>query len=41
MARPLRIQFVNAWYHVTARGNERREIYRDDRDYRHYLDLLD
>lgn len=40
MARPLRIERVNGWYHVTARGNERREIYRDNRDRRHFCELL-
>lgn len=39
MASPLRIQLVNGWYHLTARGNERREIHRDSRDYRHFLEL--
>jgi REP element-mobilizing transposase RayT len=29
-----------AWYHVTARGNERRSIYRDDSDRRHFCQLL-
>ena len=28
MARPLRIYVPGAWYHVTARGNERRDIFR-------------
>lgn len=32
MARPLRIWYPGAWYHVTARGNERREIYRSEED---------
>ena len=32
MARPLRIEFPGAVYHVTSRGNERREIFRDDAD---------
>jgi len=41
MPRPLRIQRVGCWYHVTARGNERREIFRDDRDRRHFVDLLE
>ena len=27
MARPLRIEYPNAFYHVTARGNERKEEY--------------
>jgi REP element-mobilizing transposase RayT len=31
MARPLRIEYPGAWYHVTCRGNERRAIFRDDR----------
>ena len=33
MARPLRIQFEGAVYHVTARGNERRKIFFSKRDY--------
>ncbi len=34
MARPLRIEYPGAAYHVTSRGNERREIFRDDADLR-------
>jgi len=30
MARPLRIQFPGAVYHVISRGNERKPIVRDD-----------
>ncbi len=40
MSRPLRIDLPDGWYHVTARGNERKAIFRDDRDRRHFLDLL-
>jgi REP element-mobilizing transposase RayT len=40
MARPLRIERVGAWYHITGRGNERRSIFRDDRDRQHFCDLL-
>lgn len=40
MARPLRLQVANGVYHVTARGNERGVIYRDDRDRRSFLELL-
>jgi len=40
MARPLRVERAGAWYHVTARGNERSSIFRDDRDRRHFCDLL-
>jgi putative transposase len=32
MARPLRINLAGAWYHVTARGNERKDIFRDPAD---------
>jgi len=28
------------WYHITSRGNERKAIYRNDRDRRHFLELL-
>ena len=31
MARTQRIEYEGAVYHVTARGNERREIFRDDK----------
>jgi len=32
MARPLRIEFADALYHVMSRGNDRRAIVRDDAD---------
>ena len=34
------MQFPGAVYHVTARGNEQRPIFRDDRDRRQYLDRV-
>lgn len=37
MARPLRLEFAGALYHVTARGNARQPIYRDDGDRRRFL----
>ena len=40
MARPLRIEFPGALYHITSRGNERQKIFRDDRDRSFFLDLL-
>jgi len=40
MARPLRIQFPGALYHVISRGNDRRPIVRDDADRRRRLDWL-
>jgi REP element-mobilizing transposase RayT len=36
MARPLRIEFPGALYHVTSRGNARAPIFQEDRD-RHLL----
>ena len=41
MARPLRIEFADAVYHVTARGNRQEPIFVDDADRRLFLDLLD
>jgi putative transposase len=40
MSRPLRIEFPNAVYHVTSRGDRREEIYRDDVDRQMQLDVL-
>lgn len=40
MARPLRIQFPGAFYHITCRGLERRNIYLDDKDRGMFLSLL-
>ena len=40
MARPLRIDVAGGRYYVTNRGNERRPIFRDDRDRWHFLELL-
>src|SRR5262249_30053416 len=41
MARPLRIEKAGGWYHVAARGNERKPIYRDERDREHFLELIE
>ena len=40
MARPLRIEFPGALYHVTSRGNGRAAIYLDNRDREAFLDVL-
>jgi putative transposase len=40
MARPLRIEFPGAVYHITSRGNERRDIFRDDSDKELFLKVL-
>lgn len=41
MARPLRIEFPGAIYHVTSRGNARQAIFLDDEDRRSFLLVLD
>src|SRR5881409_376698 len=40
MARPLRIEYPGAYYHVSTRGNERKAIFRDDLDREKLLELL-
>jgi REP-associated tyrosine transposase len=40
MARPLRLEFEGAFYHVTARGNERKNIYWGRKDYQKFLEYL-
>lgn len=37
MARPIRVQYPQAAYHVAARGNEGRAIFRDEGDRRGFL----
>ncbi len=41
MTRPLRIDIAGGCYHVASRGNERHNIFRDDRDRAHFLELLE
>ena len=41
MARPVRVEFADAVYHVTARGNERKAIYRDDADRQRFLETVE
>jgi len=40
MARPLRLEYSGALYHVTARGNAQQPIFLDNADRRGFLDLL-
>src|ERR1700693_1663537 len=40
MARPLRIEYRGAYYHVTSRGNERKAIFRDDADREKFIELV-
>ena len=40
MARPLRLEAPDTFYHVLSRGNEKRETFLTRRDYEHFLELL-
>ena len=40
MARPLRIEYPGAIYHLTSRGNACQPIYEDDEDRKAILELL-
>ena len=40
MARPLRIEYPGATYHVMARGNQGRAIFKDDGDRQRFLETL-
>ena len=40
MARPLRIEFADALYHVTNRGDRREPIYEDDEDRTEFLRVV-
>lgn len=40
MARPLRIEFAGAYYHVTSRGDRQEPIYEDDEDREAFLRTL-
>ena len=41
MARPLRIAFSGAFYHITARGNERKAVFKSLRDREKFLEYLE
>jgi len=40
MARPLRIEYRDAWYHVMNRGRRGEAVFTDEKDYRRFVDLL-
>ncbi len=40
MARPLRIEYPHAFYHVTTRGNEKKDIFKSRRDREKFLGYL-
>jgi len=41
MARPLRLEFPGALYHITSRGDRREDIYEDDEDRKLFLSVLE
>jgi putative transposase len=40
MARPLRLEYPGALYHITSRGNAGARIFKNDKDRQYFLDLL-
>jgi len=40
MARQLRIEYEGAFYHVTSRGNQKEDIFSDDRDREKFLEIM-
>ena len=40
MARPLRLSFENAVYHITSRGNRREQIFYNDEDRKRFLEKI-
>jgi REP element-mobilizing transposase RayT len=41
MARPLRIEYPGAFYHITSRGNDRRRIFQSKNDYELFKGILE
>lgn len=41
MARALRIEFPGAYYHITARGNEKKDIFRSRKDRQQFLSYIE
>ena len=41
MARPLRIVFPGAFYHITSRGNERKAVFKSQRDREKFFEYLE
>ncbi len=40
MTRQIRVQYADAVYHVTARGNERKAVYRDEADRQRFVETV-
>jgi REP element-mobilizing transposase RayT len=41
VARPLRIAYPGAFYHITLRGNERKDIFKSQRDREKFISYLE
>jgi len=41
MSRPLRIEYPGAYYHITSRGNEKKDIFNSQRDREKFLEYLE
>ena len=41
MARPLRISYSGAFYHITSRGNEQKDVFKSNRDREKFLEYLE
>ena len=41
MARPLRITYPGAFYHITSRGNERKSVFKNERDREKFLEYIE
>lgn len=41
MGRPLRIEYPGAYYHVTSRGNERKDVFKSQKDREQFLSYLE
>lgn len=41
MARPLRIEYPGAFYHVTSRGNEQKDVFKNQKDREKFLSYLE
>ncbi|SDP77553.1 hypothetical protein [Clostridium gasigenes] len=41
MTTPKREWYEGASYHITARGNHRNDIFRDEEDFKYYLKIIE
>lgn len=41
MARPLRIEYPGAFYHVTSRGNEQKDVFKSQKDREKFLSYVE